>query len=1028
MDIPAPLRTSVEQGNVVLMLGSGASMASKSDAGASPPSAGGLASLLADRFLNANYRSHPLSQVADFAISESSLFEVQSFIREIFLPFRPSAAHLLLPTFRWRAIFTTNYDVLTEDAFSAVPNRAQELVPLFKNVNRWDGILSDSDKVALFKLHGCIHDTHDIHCPLILSTENYIDFRTGRDRLFRQFQELAAERTFLFVGYSLNDPNIRSLLRDLDREQVGRPRSYMVSNSVDEISSRYWSSRLITTIQGTFQDLMAELDRSTGIFRAHRKSTPAGVTAIAERFAVAGYELAPATLKSMELDIEYVKSITTDSACDPRRFYAGVSQDWAPIQHDFDVRRKLTDRLIEEYFLEDAKKHRFVLLKAHAGSGKSVFLRRLAWEASNEYNRLCFFCRSDAELHSSAFMDLLSACKEHIFLFCDDVVGMRHQLETLLRNLGTTVSHLTIIGGARTNEWNGAPPSFRSLITTEHTLGYLSDDELQLLIALLEKHDALNAMAKLSPQYRREALMEKAGRQLLVALHEATSGRPFEEILHNEFDRLTPTKAKAIYLMICLLNQFNVPVRAGLISRRFGVTFEEFQKQFFQPLEDVVIVPKRKAAEDFCYSARHPHVAEVVVRNELSNTDDLFNEYVSVFNELNIAYTADEQAFRRMTQAHELKALFPDAQQVFALFAKATEVAGSDDAFLLQQQALYEMKRHSGNLNAATGFLERACEVRPNNTSLKHSCAELYIRRSEDARTSLEKRNLLDKAKNICIQLRREAKDSYPVGTIVKAGINWLEHMHPNDDLLQSEDVEGLIKNIEKDLKNGLQEFPGDSFLLAQEARLAKLLSEDTRLVTALRKSFAGNHRNSGVALQLATSFENAGNLADAQQTLKAAIDANRGHQRLHFAFAVLLEKHGLGRPDEILYHYKHSFHPGDNNRDAQLRYGRQLFLAGEYEASKEVFQSLRSVRLPNDIKQRLVYPLDGEFTGRVSRIEAWYCLICRNGDGAIVSLQADSIGDKVNWRDLHRHQELIFRIAFSMYGPQALDVHAITN
>ena len=66
------------------------------------------------------------------------LFDVQDYIRDLLLPFQPSASHLVLPSFRWRAIVTTNYDQLIEDAYSAHSAPVQKVVPLFKNTDRWD--------------------------------------------------------------------------------------------------------------------------------------------------------------------------------------------------------------------------------------------------------------------------------------------------------------------------------------------------------------------------------------------------------------------------------------------------------------------------------------------------------------------------------------------------------------------------------------------------------------------------------------------------------------------------------------------------------------------------------------------------------------------------------------------------------------------------------------------------------------------------------------------------------------------------
>src|SRR6266849_1593658 len=90
------------------------------------------------------------------------------------------------------------------------------------------------------------------------------------------------------------------------------------------------------------------------------------------------------------------------------------------------------------------------------------------------------------------------------------------------------------------------------------------------------QHDALGTLTDASPERRRADFADRAGRQLLVALHEATLSKPFEEIIEDEFKNITPSEAQRIYLTICVLNRLNVPVRAGLVARVHGVPFEDF--------------------------------------------------------------------------------------------------------------------------------------------------------------------------------------------------------------------------------------------------------------------------------------------------------------------------------------------------------------------------------------------------------------------------------------------------------------------
>ena len=57
MELPTPLKTAVESGTAVLLLGSGASLASQDSNGKRPPNKPELAKLLCDNFLSPGYEN-----------------------------------------------------------------------------------------------------------------------------------------------------------------------------------------------------------------------------------------------------------------------------------------------------------------------------------------------------------------------------------------------------------------------------------------------------------------------------------------------------------------------------------------------------------------------------------------------------------------------------------------------------------------------------------------------------------------------------------------------------------------------------------------------------------------------------------------------------------------------------------------------------------------------------------------------------------------------------------------------------------
>ena len=101
--------------------------------GRTPPSSTSLAQQLAERFLGKEYINESLSVVAELAFSEASIPKAQEFIRSLLFDIQPAAHHLLIPTFRWAGIATTNYDLVIERAYANCRERIQDPVPVLSN-------------------------------------------------------------------------------------------------------------------------------------------------------------------------------------------------------------------------------------------------------------------------------------------------------------------------------------------------------------------------------------------------------------------------------------------------------------------------------------------------------------------------------------------------------------------------------------------------------------------------------------------------------------------------------------------------------------------------------------------------------------------------------------------------------------------------------------------------------------------------------------------------------------------------------
>lgn len=138
LELPAHLLEQIQSGNVVLFLGAGASLSAVNQEGKHPPATSQLGHLIATKFLGGKFSDRPISQIADFAASESNLQSVQEFIKEVLEDFSPSPGHLCIPRIPWKGLATTNYDRMIENAYSQCTSRIQDIQPFIANGDRVD--------------------------------------------------------------------------------------------------------------------------------------------------------------------------------------------------------------------------------------------------------------------------------------------------------------------------------------------------------------------------------------------------------------------------------------------------------------------------------------------------------------------------------------------------------------------------------------------------------------------------------------------------------------------------------------------------------------------------------------------------------------------------------------------------------------------------------------------------------------------------------------------------------------------------
>ena len=1027
--LPKILIDYIKEGNVVLFLGAGASIEAEHPQKKQIPNGKELAKMLVDKFLGSEYRDIPLLRAAELAIAQSDLFTFQDYVASIFCEFGPGDHHRLVPRFFWKAIFTTNYDLVIERAYEqavAAKKNLQTVIPFLKNSDRLEDKLRKPGSIPYVKLHGCITALRDLEIPLIVTTEQYLEHRKYRSFLFERFSYLASQLPVLYVGSNLEDFDIRAILQDLRRTEKTTPHSYILLPKLKPAEKTFWEGfPFLSCIDMTFETFLREIGAEVPEkFRKLFEVKEVYEHPICERFEKT--VTVPESVRTLlSRDLQYISKDYKPTPLTPQQFYKGYYRDWSPVVYNYDFRRGITDNIITEIFLQDESERgrfeEFYLIKGHAGAGKSILMQRLGWDAATDFNKLCLVLNSGLLPEYESLLELYRLCAQRVFVFIDPVSRNSELIELWLKRARSDKFPLTIIGAERNHEWNVSCASLVPYVTETYELQYLKEREIKELLGKLAEYKSLGYLGNLTYEQQKEELSQKAGRQLLVALYEATSGRPFQEIIFDEYKSIVSPHAQSVYLTVCMLHQLGVPVRAGLISRVHSITFAEFRERFFKPLEFIVFAMEDKNSRDHVYLSRHPIVAEMVVERVLTDQQARFDEYLRILGALDLGYSSDRYAFIRLVNARDLMRFFGDPQLIRSVYKASIDRVG-EDPLLLQQEAIFEMISTDGSIEKSGELLRKALGSQPNNRFIKHSLAEWALKKAEKSETELEKNKYRHESAKICRELSRDDSTAYPFATLIKLKIEELSEVAGSGD---EATIERKVSEIERVIAEAKQQFPEDSFLLYGESRFCEMLDRNPEAKAALEHAFSNNRGSPFIAVRLASLYENKSNDPERAITvLSECVDAKPSNRYANYNLAMLLAKYHPEKKAAIKVHLRRSFTDGDSNYVAQFWYARFLYIDDPFGEAKKYFNALAQARLNPEIKDafRGLITDAGKpmiFRGVVSKKEYSIGFIRRDGYQDIVFVHRNDVDERV-WEDLREGNRVEFEMGFSYRGPKA--------
>lgn len=645
----------------------------------------------------------------------------------------------------WFKIYTTNIDDIIEKTFRRNEKSIEELRYPFDQFSERDQSL---EKTQIVYLHGKLPCDPE---QVIFSTQQYAKAQLTHEPLYGQFVYDYSTLPTIFIATGLNEPLFERYIVAREARfgfKERRPKSYLISPSLSPVKvGNFRKNYNVHYVKGTTRDF---LDWIISIHELLPEKDEILKRTFPNLLSIYEYaNIADISKKSIAKFAKCFKRVPKELKPIKERsgFLMGTSPRWNDIITDLDVPRTVTSTLVEESenFLSSNNKRdktRVICLFGYAGSGKSTLLKRLGISLSQQ-GRTVFLSYSDFMPRKDDVINVLETIKERVVLLFDDSKNAISQLPRLIKALNEELTNPPlIILAIRSNYID----MFDQYITPDMvdlkkiSIPNLDDDEINYLIEKLDQNNLLGVLNGMNSHQRTREFKNRAHRQILVAMKEATNGKSFNDIIHDEYNSLNPREAKLIALCLALNTELGFTNSKQDIVGFSNAPQNEALHYLETVLQGTII---SIGSTNSRFMLRHKILADYIVR-KCATAEDLKEAYIRVLSVLApelIESKGPSRIFNLYKALINHKQLYRRFRSNINLarevYDSITDYFKTDHHFWLQYGSL-EMEGKGGDLILSENYISQAESLSPNSNYVKTAkCSLLY--RQAHAADSIEK-------------------------------------------------------------------------------------------------------------------------------------------------------------------------------------------------------------------------------------------------------------------------------------------------
>lgn len=717
----------------------------------------------------------------------------------------------------WKRCYTLNIDDL-ETAADRIFNLPRNPISISAANQDQAVCLSSraSEELEFIHLNGGLGDIPD---QITFSVTEYAARARRYDPYYVMLTADLVTNPVVFVGTTLDEPPLWQHIQL--RHQRGprgtrelRPRSYLVTPRVDA------AKRALLAEYNIFWLSMTAEEFAEQVLDPLQEASRSGLATLASQRS--------SSLRSPTLP--EVADLATKPH-EPSDFLIGQEPIWADLQSGRAIARSCDEELwggVNQAYHRSGVRG-LVLVTGTAGSGKSTALMKACLRLSAEGKRVGWLDR-DSDLSPHGLRQVMSGSNPPQVIGLDDADIFGSEFSPMARDITTRPPYPVMLVAARATKVDGLIGSHldATIPVTEFSMPHLADADISALLDVLAMENRLGALRGKSREEQSTIFRKKAGRQLLIAMIEATSGYRFEEKVLGELSDLGNLGSR-IYALIAVSSSF----RSGLRKSEVFVALDDHSNEALNTIELLLKRHVVRVGKDNTVWTRHRRIGEIIT-DSLLKTGQITSVVLGLAQFAATKVTPGmrpNERPRRLLRSvinHDFLIRGTGLEAARNLYGELEHMLHWDYHYWLQRGSL---EVEQGDLSLAQNFLNQAKGLAPNDSYVLNEYAYLLFAKAlanpkgETSQTLVE--DAIDLLEGLISQDYRG--NEYPYHVLGSQGLAWSRRA-----ISDSRERGRFLKYLVDSVTKGYKKFPRNREL---ETLLEELKREYLNIAVVGRNS-----------------------------------------------------------------------------------------------------------------------------------------------------------------------------------------------